>query len=80
VFIKVLPILIERRKKHFFNLPVGASIILGRNGYIWISPLMDNEDEYTGGYIQNLEVNSLYLIHLRIVMYFLKVFWQRNVL
>ncbi|GBP87264.1 Exosome complex component RRP4 [Eumeta japonica] len=36
--VKVFPSLIRRRKTHFHNLPCGISIIIGNNGYIWISP------------------------------------------
>lgn len=31
------PALVKRCKNHFHNLLCGASIILGNNGYIWIS-------------------------------------------
>lgn len=37
ILIIVSPSLIERRKTHFHNLPCGAHVILGNNGYIWIS-------------------------------------------
>lgn len=33
----VPPILIRRLKTHFFALPCGVDIILGVNGYIWVS-------------------------------------------
>ncbi|XP_013144558.1 PREDICTED: exosome complex component RRP4 [Papilio polytes] len=36
--VKVFPSLIKRRKNHFHNI-LGISIIIGNNGYIWISPL-----------------------------------------
>ncbi|XP_026764593.1 exosome complex component RRP4 [Galleria mellonella] len=36
--VKVYPSLIKRRKNHFHNLPCGVAIIIGNNGYIWISP------------------------------------------
>jgi len=55
VLVRVSPSLILRRKTHFHNLPVGASIILGNNGYIWISPTEHEEDEKTGGYQTNLQ-------------------------
>ena len=35
----VSPALIKPCKNHFHNLLCGASVILGNNGYIWISPL-----------------------------------------
>ena len=35
----VSPTLVKRCKNHFHNLLCGASVILGNNGYIWISPL-----------------------------------------
>ncbi|XP_060078700.1 exosome complex component RRP4-like [Ylistrum balloti] len=53
--ISISPSLIKRRKTHFHNLPCGASIILGNNGYIWICPTINEETEQTGGYEQNLE-------------------------
>ena len=36
---KVSSLLIKRRKNHIHNLPGGACVILGNNGYVWISPL-----------------------------------------
>jgi exosome complex component RRP4 len=33
----VSPVLIRRLKSHFFSLPCGVDIILGVNGYIWVS-------------------------------------------
>jgi len=39
VLIKVQPTLVKRCKSHFVSLPkIGVNIILGINGYIWISP------------------------------------------
>ncbi|KAI1714209.1 KH domain-containing protein [Ditylenchus destructor] len=56
VLLKVLPHLIRRRKSHFCNLPCGASVILGCNGYVWVSRLIDEkEGGGTGGYIEDLE-------------------------
>lgn len=52
---KVSPTLIKRSKTRFHNLPVGANIILGNNGYIWISPIMNVEESSVGGFVQNLE-------------------------
>lgn len=54
VLVKVFPSLIKRRKTHFHNLPCGASIILGNNGFIWISPTINTEVEGSGGFAQNL--------------------------
>lgn len=56
VLVKVSPFLIKRRKAHFHNLPCGASIILGNNGFIWISPTknLDNEEISGGNFTQNL--------------------------
>ncbi|XP_017491405.1 PREDICTED: exosome complex component RRP4 [Rhagoletis zephyria] len=55
VLVKVFPSLVKRRKTHFHNLPCGASIILGNNGFIWISPTVNTEaDGGDGGYVQNL--------------------------
>ncbi|XP_072935088.1 exosome complex component RRP4 [Epargyreus clarus] len=36
--LKVFPSLIKRRKNHFHNLSCGVSIIIGNNGFIWLSP------------------------------------------
>jgi len=50
---------VKRRKTHFHNLPCGASVILGNNGYIWICPTLneDSGDASTaGGFVQNLQV------------------------
>lgn len=52
--LKVSPSLIKRRKTHFHQLPCGASIILGNNGFVWIYPTRA-EDE-GGGFSQNLEI------------------------
>lgn len=54
ILVKVFPSLIKRRKTHFHNLPCGASIILGNNGFIWISPITNTDVEGDGGYAQNL--------------------------
>ncbi|XP_023236569.1 exosome complex component RRP4-like [Centruroides sculpturatus] len=51
----VCPTLVKRRKTHFHNLPCGAHIILGNNGYIWISPVINEDVEHSGGYAQCLE-------------------------
>uniref|UniRef100_A0A915CJ35 Ribosomal RNA-processing protein 4 n=1 Tax=Parascaris univalens TaxID=6257 RepID=A0A915CJ35_PARUN len=53
--VKVSPYLVKRRKSHFHTLPCGASIILGCNGNIWISPVASEEQTATGGYAQNLD-------------------------
>uniref|UniRef100_A0A915PRN4 Ribosomal RNA-processing protein 4 n=1 Tax=Setaria digitata TaxID=48799 RepID=A0A915PRN4_9BILA len=52
---KISPYLIKRRKSHFHTLPCGVSIVFGRNGYIWITPVANEEKNMTGGYSQNLE-------------------------
>ena len=55
--LKVSPSLVKRRKTHFHKLPCGASVILGNNGFIWISPTRhDGEEEGGGGggFAQNL--------------------------
>lgn len=55
---KVFPSLISRRKNHFHNLPCGISVIIGNNGYIWISPplkeIIDPSDEEE---LENYNVN-----------------------
>ncbi|XP_016928060.1 exosome complex component RRP4 [Drosophila suzukii] len=55
ILVKVFPALVKRRKMHFHNLPCGASVILGNNGYIWISPTKGQEQEGgEGGFALNL--------------------------
>ncbi|EDW09431.1 exosome complex component RRP4 [Drosophila mojavensis] len=55
ILVKVFPALVKRRKMHFHNLPCGASVILGNNGYIWISPTKtDDQVGGEGGFAQNL--------------------------
>ncbi|VDN02268.1 unnamed protein product [Thelazia callipaeda] len=53
--VKISPYLIKRRKSHFHNLPCGVTVIFGRNGYIWVAPIANEERNVTGGYTQNLE-------------------------
>ncbi|XP_019614235.1 PREDICTED: exosome complex component RRP4-like [Branchiostoma belcheri] len=56
VMVQVSPSLVKRRRTHFHNLACGASVILGNNGYVWISPTVNNErGESSGGYEQDLE-------------------------
>ncbi|XP_067938008.1 exosome complex component RRP4-like [Watersipora subatra] len=54
ILVKVSPSLIKRCKNHFHNLPCGATVILGNNGYIWICPLQTSESA-EGGFIQQLD-------------------------
>jgi exosome complex component RRP4 len=55
VLVTVSPSLIKRRKNHFHNLPCGVSVIIGNNGYIWVSPIVNVEIEGQGGFTQNLD-------------------------
>ena len=41
----VSPSLVKRCKNHFHNLLCGASIILGNNGYVWISPQVSDDHQ-----------------------------------
>ena len=41
----VPPSLVKRCKNHFHNLLCGASVILGNNGYIWITPLVSDDHQ-----------------------------------
>ena len=56
--VRVSPSLIERRKTHFHNLPCGARVILGNNGFIWISQVVPDGAE-SGGFVANEEVVSI---------------------
>lgn len=58
VLVIVSPSLIERSKSHFHNLPCGAHVILGNNGYIWICPTVPEGAE-TGGFVLNYDRISL---------------------
>lgn len=56
IMVKVFPSLIKRRKTHFHTLPCGANLILGNNGFIWISPIVDGEsDGGDGGFSHDLD-------------------------
>ena len=39
----------ELRTTHFHQFPFGASIILGNNGFVWISQTLVADDETSGG-------------------------------
>ena len=45
--VQVPPSLVKRCKTHFLNLPCGATVILGNNGYVWICPLNTEESMLT---------------------------------
>lgn len=64
------PSLIKRRKTHFHNLPCGATVILGNNGYVWICPTEGEVSEQTGGYEQNFEVCSGHAVFGRCAILF----------
>ncbi|XP_066141731.1 exosome complex component RRP4 [Euwallacea fornicatus] len=55
ILVKVFPSLVKKCKLHFHNLLFGVSLILGTNGYIWISPPVTNSEGNEGGFVQNLE-------------------------
>ncbi|CAG2163463.1 unnamed protein product [Oppiella nova] len=50
IMVRVSPSLIERRKNHFHKLPIGANIILGNNGFVWISQTVAEGSE-SGGHV-----------------------------
>lgn len=43
--VRVSPAMIKRCKNHFHNLLCGASVILGNNGYVWISPQVSDDHQ-----------------------------------
>lgn len=52
--------LIKRQKVHFVSLPCGISIILGLNGYIWVTTSTIHENaRKNGGFTPNTQVISL---------------------
>ncbi|CAH0699207.1 unnamed protein product [Spodoptera exigua] len=60
ILMKVFPSLIKRRKNHFHNLPCGISVIIGNNGFIWISPPEQNNlVEEEKDEIVNVEVQCI---------------------
>lgn len=48
ILLLVPPALIQRRKTHFHHLPPGAHLILGNNGYVWITSPVGHE---SGGFV-----------------------------
>lgn len=72
VLVKVYPALIKRSKTHFHNLPCGASIILGKNGFIWISPTSRSVADSSGGFTQNLDQVKIHVFCL------VFTFWKFN--
>ncbi|XP_015512290.1 exosome complex component RRP4 isoform X1 [Neodiprion pinetum] len=54
ILLKVPPSLIKRKKVHFHNLLIGANLILGNNGYVWIGASIHNTDRTEGGFAQDL--------------------------
>ncbi|CAI4225986.1 unnamed protein product [Auanema sp. JU1783] len=54
VLVKIPSYLVKRRKTHFHSLPCGAGVIIGCNGFVWISPELSEDPD--GGYNQDLEV------------------------
>ncbi|NXT84713.1 EXOS2 protein, partial [Zapornia atra] len=55
VLVEVSPSLVKRQKTHFHDLPCGASIILGTNGFIWIYPTPEQKDGDAGGFTTSTE-------------------------
>ncbi|XP_075210502.1 exosome complex component Rrp4 isoform X2 [Lycorma delicatula] len=62
VLVKVYPGLIKRCKTHFQKLACGVSLILGNNGFIWIYPTSDSNEDEGGGFVQNLDKVSELLV------------------
>lgn len=60
MLVQLSPSLIKRQKTHFHNLPCGASMILGNNGYVWLYPTPEHLDEEAGGFYTSLEVGTEY--------------------
>lgn len=56
--VQVSPSLVKRQKTHFHDLPCGASVILGNNGFIWVYPTPEHKEDDAGGFIANLEVST----------------------
>lgn len=77
VLVQLSPSLIKRQKTHFHNLPCGASIILGNNGFVWLYPTPTQQEEEAGGFYTSLEVGAITnKQHYSIVV--MKSCWQKN--
>jgi exosome complex component RRP4 len=48
--VTVPPVLIRRLKSHFITLPCGVDLILGLNGYIWVSKHVKQSKEGEEGF------------------------------
>ncbi|KAH7924155.1 hypothetical protein BV22DRAFT_532174 [Leucogyrophana mollusca] len=48
--VTVPPILVRRLKSHFISLPCGVDLILGLNGYIWVSKQVGDSDQGEEGF------------------------------
>jgi len=49
--VTVPPILVRRLKSHFYALPCGVDLILGLNGYLWVSKhVKESEQEGEEGF------------------------------
>lgn len=79
VLVKVFPSLIRRRRNHFHVLPCGISMIIGNNGFIWISPTtqdhennINNEDANA---VRNPNLQVFFNIN-KILLYRYKIFYQ----
>uniref|UniRef100_A0A3P9J0C0 Exosome component 2 n=1 Tax=Oryzias latipes TaxID=8090 RepID=A0A3P9J0C0_ORYLA len=59
VLVQISPSLIKRQKSHFHNLPCGASVILGNNGFVWLYPTLGQQEEEAGGFYTSLEPVNL---------------------
>uniref|UniRef100_A0A672J803 Uncharacterized protein n=1 Tax=Salarias fasciatus TaxID=181472 RepID=A0A672J803_SALFA len=59
VLVQLSPSLVKRQKTHFHNLPCGASVILGNNGFVWLYPTPGQQEEEAGGFYTSLEPVSL---------------------
>lgn len=57
--VQVPPSLVKRCKTHFLNLPCGATVILGNNGYVWICPLEDEQATLTDNQTDRLAADDI---------------------
>lgn len=47
-FVQVKPMLVKRIKQHMVTLPIGVDLVLGNNGYIWITRSMEKSQVEQG--------------------------------
>ena len=66
-------VLVRRLKSHFITLPCGVDLILGLNGYIWVSKHVKDSEQGEEGFdaeavYSNQNDVGLDLVHVMVVL------------